>query len=135
MRGLAPAVIGVLTVSLVRLSPAAVPDPLAVLILVGDVAATLLLQTGAFKVIIGGAALGVPRSRRPLTVLTRRFCEGVSRVVPRRRGKRRPGREIRGERAGQCPQERDDLRGFSVRESHSELDTRHHPYRLCEGRH
>src|SRR5437660_3972398 len=73
MRGMAPAVIGVLTVSLVRLSPAAVPDPVALLILVGTVAATLFLRTGAFKLIIGGAALGVLRSRLPLTVLTRPF--------------------------------------------------------------
>ena len=73
MRGMAPAVIGVLAVSLVRLSPAAVPDPVAVLILAGTVAATLFLRTGAFKLMIGGAALGVLRSRLPLTVLTRPF--------------------------------------------------------------
>lgn len=73
MRGMAPAVIGVLAVSLVRLCPAAVPDPVAVLILVGTVAATLFLRTGAFKLVIGGAALGVLRSRLPLTVLTRPF--------------------------------------------------------------
>jgi chromate transporter len=73
MRGMAPAVIGVLAVSLVRLSPAAVPDPVALLILVGTVAATLFLRTGALKLMIGGAALGVLRSRLPLTVLTRPF--------------------------------------------------------------
>jgi len=73
MRGMAPAVIGVLAVSLVRLSPAAVPDPFALLILVATVAATLALGAGAFKLMIGGAALGVLRSRFPLTVLTRPF--------------------------------------------------------------
>jgi chromate transporter len=73
MRGMAPAVIGVLAVSLIRLSPAAVPDPVALLILIGTVAATLFLGTGAFKLMIGGAALGVLRSRLPLTVLTRPF--------------------------------------------------------------
>jgi chromate transporter len=73
MRGMAPAVIGVLAVSLVRLSPAAVPDPVALLILLGTVAATLFLRTGAFKLMIGGAALGVLRSRLPVTVLTRPF--------------------------------------------------------------
>jgi len=73
MRGMAPAVIGVLAVSLVRLSPAAVPDPVALFILVGTVAATLFFQTGAFKLMIGGAAIGVLRSRLPLTVFTRPF--------------------------------------------------------------
>src|SRR5438105_5472062 len=40
MKGMAPAVIGVLAVSLIRLSPAAVPDPFALLILIGTIAAT-----------------------------------------------------------------------------------------------
>ena len=73
MRGMAPAVIGVLAASLVRLSPAAVPDPIGLLILVATIAATLALRVGAFKLMIGGAALGVLRSRFPLTVLTRPF--------------------------------------------------------------
>src|SRR5499427_2511607 len=54
MKGMSPAVIGVLAVSLVRLSPAAVPDPYTLLILVGTVAATLFLRIGAFKLMIGG---------------------------------------------------------------------------------
>src|SRR5262245_33937462 len=73
MRGMAAAVIGVLAVSLARLSPAAVPDPVALLILLGTVAATLFFQTGASKLMIGGAEIGVLRSRLPLTVFTRPF--------------------------------------------------------------
>ena len=37
------------------------------------VAAVLFLRTGAFKLMIGGAVLGVLRSRLPITVLTRPF--------------------------------------------------------------
>jgi chromate transporter len=73
MRGMSPAVIGVLAVSLVRLSPAAVPDPLALMILIGTVAAMLAFRAGAFKLMIGGAALGIVRSQLPLSVLTRPF--------------------------------------------------------------
>jgi chromate transporter len=73
MRGMSPAVIGVLAVSLVRLAPAAVPDPLALLILIGTIAAALAFRVGAFKLMIGGAVLGVVRSWLPLSVLTRPF--------------------------------------------------------------
>src|SRR5215813_10232221 len=47
MRGMAPAVLGVLIVSLVRISPAAIPDPLALLILIATIAATLAYRVGA----------------------------------------------------------------------------------------
>ena len=73
MKGMAPAVIGVLAVSLIRLSPAAVPDPFALLILIGTIAATLALRVGAFKVMIGGAVFGVLRSQLPISLLTRHF--------------------------------------------------------------
>jgi len=73
MKGMAPAVIGVLAVSLIRLSPAAVPDPFALLILIATIAATLALRVGAFKVMIGGAVLGVLRSQLPVSLLTRHF--------------------------------------------------------------
>jgi chromate transporter len=73
MKGMGPAVIGVLAVSLVRLSPAAVPDPLALAILVGTVAAALALRVGPFKLMLGGAVIGVLRSQLPLGVLTRQF--------------------------------------------------------------
>jgi chromate transporter len=73
MRGMSPAVIGVLAVSLVRLSPAAIPDPLALLILIGTIAATLAYRVGAFKVMLGGAVVGVVRAWLPLSLLTRPF--------------------------------------------------------------
>src|SRR5215813_9030225 len=47
MRGMAPAVLGVLIVSLVRISPAAIPDPLALLILIATIAASLAYRVGA----------------------------------------------------------------------------------------
>jgi chromate transporter len=68
MKGMGPAVIGVLAVSLIRLSPAAVPDPVALALLIGTVVAALAFRVGAFKLMIGGALLGVLRSRLPLIV-------------------------------------------------------------------
>jgi len=73
MKGMGPAVIGVLVVSLVRLSPAAVPGPLALAILVGTVVAAMALRVGAFKLMMGGAILGILRSQLPVTALTRPF--------------------------------------------------------------
>jgi len=66
MRGMGPAVIGVLAVSLVRLTPAAVPDLLALGILIATIVATLALRTGAFKLMTGGALVGVIRSQLPI---------------------------------------------------------------------
>ena len=71
MKGMGPAVIGVLAVSLLRLAPAALPDPFAAVILIGTIVATMAFRIGAFKVMIGGAVLGVLRSQLPLTALTR----------------------------------------------------------------
>jgi chromate transporter len=62
MKGMAPAVIGVLAVSLVRLAPAALPDPIAIVILAATVTALMVFQIGAFKLMVGGAILGVLRS-------------------------------------------------------------------------
>jgi chromate transport protein ChrA len=73
MKGMSPAVIGVLAVSLVRLAPAAVPDPFALLILIGTIIGALAFRVGAFKLMIGGAALGVLRSTLPEMVITRPF--------------------------------------------------------------
>ena len=73
MRGMSPAVIGVLAVSLTRLSPAAIPDPLALLILIGTIAAMLAFRAGVFKVMLGGAVVGVVRAWLPLSLLTRPF--------------------------------------------------------------
>ena len=63
MRGMAPAVIGALAVSLVRLAPAALPDLFAVVILITTLVALLALRLGAFKAMIAGAVLGVLRSQ------------------------------------------------------------------------
>ena len=71
MKGMGPAVIGVLAVSLVRLSPAAVPDPLALVILIGTVAAAMAFRIGAFKLMFGGAVVGLLRSQLALGALTR----------------------------------------------------------------
>jgi chromate transporter len=73
MKGMGPAVIGVLAVSLARLSPAAVPDPLALALLIATVVAALAFRVGVFKIMIGGAVLGVLRTRLPLSALTRPF--------------------------------------------------------------
>jgi len=66
MRGMGPAVIGVLAVSLVRLAPAALPDLFAVVILVATLVALLALRVSAFKAMIAGAVLGVLRSQLPV---------------------------------------------------------------------
>lgn len=73
MKGMGPAVIGVLVVSLGRLSPAAIPDPFALAILIGTVVGAMALRTGAFKLMFGGAVAGVLRDQLPLGALTRRF--------------------------------------------------------------
>jgi len=73
MKGMGPAVIGVLAVSLVRLTPAAIPDPLALAILIGTVLAAMTLRVGAFKLMFGGAVAGVLREQLPLGALARRF--------------------------------------------------------------
>jgi chromate transporter len=65
MKGMGPAVIGVLAVSLIRLAPAALPDPFAIVILVATLLALMVFRTGVFKLMIGGAALGVLRSYLP----------------------------------------------------------------------
>jgi chromate transporter len=66
MRGMGPAVIGVLAVSLVRLAPAALPDVFALVILVATVVAMVTLRVSAFMVMIAGAVLGVLRNYLPV---------------------------------------------------------------------
>ena len=63
MRGVGPAVIGVLAVSLVRMAPHALPDPFAIAILIGTLTALLAWRIGAIKLMMAGAGLGVLRSR------------------------------------------------------------------------
>jgi chromate transporter len=63
MRGMGPAVIGVLAVSLLKLAPYALPDLFAIVISVATLAALLIWQVGAFKLILSGSVLGVLRSQ------------------------------------------------------------------------
>ena len=65
MKGMAPAVIGVLAVSLFRLAPAALPDAIAVAILAATLLALVAFRIGAFKLMIAGALLGALRSSLP----------------------------------------------------------------------
>jgi chromate transporter len=66
MKGMGPAVIGVLAVSLIRLAPAALPDPFAIAILAATLLALIIFKTGVFRLMIAGAALGVLRSYLPV---------------------------------------------------------------------
>ena len=65
MRGMAPAVIGVLAVSLVRLAPAALPDLITLGLLAATIIALLRFRVDAFKLMLAGAVLGVVLSRVP----------------------------------------------------------------------
>lgn len=59
LKGMGPAVIGLLAVSLVRLAPHALPDAFAVVILVVAVTILLLWRLDTVKVMLGGAGVGV----------------------------------------------------------------------------
>ena len=63
MKGIGPAVIGVLAVSLLQMAPHALPDAFAVVLFAGTVAALLAWQVGAIKLMVLGASLGVLRDR------------------------------------------------------------------------
>ena len=63
MKGMAPAVIGVLAVSLARLAPAALPDAFAVAIFGASLIVLFAYRVGAFRLMAGGALLGMLRSR------------------------------------------------------------------------
>ena len=73
MKGMGPAVIGVLAVSLIRLTPAAIPDLLTLAVLIGTMVASMALRFGAFKLMFGGAVVGVLKSHLPLGAFTRQF--------------------------------------------------------------
>ena len=59
MRGVGPAVMGVLAVFLVRLAPHALPDPMAVAILIGTLIALLAWRVSAIKLMGAGAVVGM----------------------------------------------------------------------------
>ena len=63
MRGIGPAVIGVLAVSLVQLAPHALPDPFAIVILIATIAVLIVWRVGTLRVMLAGAGLGVLRAR------------------------------------------------------------------------
>ena len=62
MKGIGPAVIGLLAVSLAQMAPHALPDPLALAIFAGTVTAMLAWRIGAIKLMALGATLGVLRT-------------------------------------------------------------------------
>ncbi len=63
MRGMGPAVIGVLAVSLLRLAPHALPDPFAIVMLAATVTVLAVWQLGTVKLMAMGSVLGILRSR------------------------------------------------------------------------
>lgn len=63
LKGIGPAVIGTLTVSLVQMAPHAVPDKFAAILFVLAVMALLWWRIGALKVMLGGALFGFLRDR------------------------------------------------------------------------
>ena len=70
LRGIAPAVIGILAVSLVRLAPHALPDAFAIITLVATVLVLMLWRMATLKVMLLGAGLGIVRNRL-LSIVTR----------------------------------------------------------------
>src|SRR5215468_11034977 len=62
MRGVGPAVMGVLVVFLVRMAPHALPDPLAVAVLIGTLLALLAWRLSVLQLMGAGAVVGVLRS-------------------------------------------------------------------------
>src|SRR3989442_4900945 len=63
MKGMGPAVIGVLGVSLFGIAPYALPDLFAVAMLVATVIVLSVARIGAVRLMIAGSLLGVLRSR------------------------------------------------------------------------
>ena len=63
MKGIGPAVMGILAVKLFQIAPHALPDSAAIAILIATVIVLLLSRIGAFKIMIAGSVFGVLRSR------------------------------------------------------------------------
>jgi len=63
LRGIAPAVIGVLAVSLVRLAAYGLPDVFAIATLLATVVVLLVWRVATLKIMLLGAVLGIARSR------------------------------------------------------------------------
>jgi chromate transporter len=63
MKGIGPAVIGILVVKLGQMAPHAVPDFAAVAILIATVITLVMSRIGPVKMMIAGSVFGVLRSR------------------------------------------------------------------------
>ena len=63
IQGVMPAVIGVMAIAILRMWRSAAPDPLATLVLVATVAVLHLSRVTPMKAMLGGAVVGVLRSR------------------------------------------------------------------------
>ena len=63
MRGIGPAVIGVLAVSLLSLGPHALPDPFATAVFAATVIVLAYWRVGTLKLMLAGSVFGVLRSR------------------------------------------------------------------------
>jgi chromate transporter len=62
MKGIGPAVIGVLAVSLVRLAPHAAPDPFAIAIMLATAVALSAWRIAVVKLVLAGSLVGILRS-------------------------------------------------------------------------
>jgi chromate transporter len=63
MRGIGPAVMGVLAVKLFQMTPHALPDIVAVGIFIATIVVLLASRLSAFKVMFAGAVFGVLKNR------------------------------------------------------------------------
>jgi len=72
MKGIGPATIGVLSVSLAQLAPHAVTDYFTLFILLSTVLLILLWKIGSIKMMLGGAIMGILQ-KRVLMVLTNKI--------------------------------------------------------------
>jgi len=63
MQGIVPGVIGVMAVALVRMTPHAAPDPLAIAALVVVATTLILWRIAPLKVMLGGSVFGILRDR------------------------------------------------------------------------
>jgi chromate transporter len=80
LRGIGPAVIGVLAVSLLRLAPHALPDAVAIATLALTVALLMLWRVGTFKVMLLGIGLGLARSRLAAFSGTKALISAITRA-------------------------------------------------------
>jgi chromate transporter len=63
MQGVVPGVIGVMAVALVRMTPHAAPDPLAIAVLAGASLTLVAWRVAPLKAMLGGSIFGILRDR------------------------------------------------------------------------